>query len=158
MATSVGSANGHYNFDDRKMGWFNLGDFKHFVFSMYDIDRERRAVDFIVKFEPNEQIFLHRHLALTNTLVVQGEHRLYAPDGCLKEIRPTGSYTSTPPGEPHREGGGNEGAVVFYSIRAGAGEVLFEVLDDKLKVVGTLNMADFEGALEEQKNFRSQQA
>jgi hypothetical protein len=61
-------------------------------------------------------------------------------------------------GEPHREGGGNEGAVVFYSVRAGAGEVLFEVLDDKLKVVGTLNMADFEGALEDQKKFRSQQA
>jgi hypothetical protein len=47
MATSVGSANGHYNFDDRKMGWFNLGDFKHFVFSMYDVDRERRVVDFM---------------------------------------------------------------------------------------------------------------
>jgi hypothetical protein len=57
-------------------------------------------------------------------------------------------------GEPHREGGGNEGAVVFYSVRAGA----FEVLDDKLKVVGTLNMADFEGELEDQKKFRSQQA
>jgi hypothetical protein len=67
MATSVGSTDGHYNFNDRKMGWFNLGDFKHFVFSMYDVDRERRVVDFIVKFEPNEQIFLHRHLALTNT-------------------------------------------------------------------------------------------
>jgi quercetin dioxygenase-like cupin family protein len=116
MATSLGSANGYHNFDDRKMRWFNLGDFKHFVFSMYDIDRERRVVDFIVKFEPNEQIFLHRHLALTNTLVVQGEHRLYEPDGHLKEIRPTGSYTSTPPGEPHREGGGNEGTVVFYSV------------------------------------------
>jgi hypothetical protein len=88
MATSVGSANGHYNFDDRKMGWFNLGDFKHFAFSMYDIDRERRVVDFIVKFEPNEQIFLHRHLALTNTLVVQGEHRLYESDGRLKGDSP----------------------------------------------------------------------
>jgi hypothetical protein len=43
--------------------------------------------------------------------------------------------------------------VVFYSVRAGAGEVLFEVLDHKLKVVGTLNMADFEGALEDQKRF-----
>jgi hypothetical protein len=41
--------NGYHNFDDRKMRWFNLGDFKHFVFSMYDIDRERRVVDFIVK-------------------------------------------------------------------------------------------------------------
>ena len=151
MATSVDSAMTHYNFDDRKMRWFNFGDFKHFVFAMYDVDRERRLVDFILKFEPNEQIFLHRHLALTNTLVVQGEHRLYEPNGLLKEIRPTGSYTSTPPGEPHREGGGNEGAVVFYSVRAGDGDVLFEVLDDDLNVVGALSMADFSEALEEQK-------
>jgi hypothetical protein len=48
--------------------------------------------------------------------------------------------------------------VVFYSVRAGAGEMLFEVLDDKLKVVGTLNMADFEGALEDQRKFRIQKA
>lgn len=44
------------------------------------------------------------------------------------------------------------------SVRAGAGEVLFEVLDDKLKVVGTFDMADFEGALEDRKKFRSPQA
>jgi hypothetical protein len=151
MTTSVDSAMTHYNFDDRKMRWFNLGDFKHFVFAMYDVDRERRLVDFMLKFEPNEQIFLHRHLALTNTLVVQGEHRLYEPNGRLKEIRQTGTYTSTPPGEPHREGGGNEGAVVFYSVRAGNGDVLFEVLDDDLKVVGLLSMADFIEELEEQR-------
>jgi hypothetical protein len=36
--------------------------------------------------------------------------------------------------------------------------MLFEVLDDKLKVVGTLNMADFEGALEDQRKFRIQKA
>ncbi len=151
MASSVDYAMAHYNFDDRKMRWFNLGDFKHFVFAMYDVDRERRLVDFILKFEPNQQIFLHRHLALTNTLVVQGEHRFYEPNGHLKEVRPTGSYTSTAPGEPHREGGGSEGAVVFYSVRGGKSDVLFEVLNDDLKVIGTLSMADFIQALEEQK-------
>src|SRR5215469_7831815 len=114
-----------YNFDDRNIRWYRLGDFEHFVFAMFHVDLSRNIVDFILKFAPNEQIFLHRHLALTNTLVVQGEHRLYEPDGALKEIRPVGSYTSTPPGEPHREGGGNEGAVVFYSVRGKDG-VLFE--------------------------------
>jgi hypothetical protein len=34
-------------------------------------------VDFLVKFAPNQKIFLHRHLAPTTTLVVQGEHRMY---------------------------------------------------------------------------------
>jgi hypothetical protein len=105
----------------------------------------------MLKFPPNQQIFLHRHLALTNTLVVQGEHRLYEPDGALKEVRPVGSYTSSPPGEPHREGAGDEGGVVFYSVRGKEG-VLFEVLDDALNVVGTLSLEDFVGAFKEQKS------
>jgi quercetin dioxygenase-like cupin family protein len=118
---------------------------------MFDVDVQHKIVDFILKFPPNQQIFLHRHLALTNTLVVQGEHRLYEPNGALREVRSVGSYTSTPPGEPHREGAGDEGGVVFYSVRGKDG-VLFEVLDDDLKIVGTLGMDDFVGALREQKH------
>jgi len=53
-----------------------------------------------------------------NTFVVQGEHRLYEPDGTLKEIRPTGMYKSTPPGDVHREGGGpDQDVVVFFDMR-----------------------------------------
>src|ERR1700687_1273201 len=85
-------------------------------------------------------------LELTNTMVVKGEHRLYEPNGALKEVRPVGSYTSSPPGDPHREGAGDEGGVVFYSVRGKDG-TLFEVLDDDLKVVGTLSMTDFVDAL-----------
>jgi quercetin dioxygenase-like cupin family protein len=118
---------------------------------MLDVDAQKKLVDLILKFEPNQQIFLHRHLALTNTLVVQGEHRLYEPNGALKEVRPVGSYTSSPPGDPHREGGGDEGGVVFYSIR-GEDDTLFEVLNDDLNVVATLGMQDFIAAFAEQKN------
>ncbi len=91
--------------------------------------------------------FLHRHLALTNTLVIQGEHRLYEPEGRLKEIRQVGSYTSSAPGEPHREGGGSDGAAVFYSVRA-EGDELFDVLDDSGKLTGKLKMQDFVDLLE----------
>ncbi len=118
---------------------------------MLDVDVENLLVDFILKFPPYEQIFLHRHLALTNTLVVQGEHRLYEPDGSLKEIRPVGSYTSSPPGDPHREGAGDGGGVVFYSVRGKDG-VLFEGLDEDLNVNVMLSMEDFVSAYEEQKN------
>jgi hypothetical protein len=148
MATAVATRTGSYGFDDRNIKWYKLGDFEHFVFAMFDVDEPKQIVDFILKFAPNQQIFLHRHLALTNTLVVQGEHRLYEPNGSLKEIRPVGSYTSSPPGEPHREGGGDSGGVVFYSVRGKDG-TLFEVLDDNLKVVGTLGMKDFIAALAE---------
>jgi quercetin dioxygenase-like cupin family protein len=151
MATSVAAEATAYAFDDRNIRWYELGEFKHFVFAMLDVDEKKKLVDLILKFAPNRQIFLHRHLALTNTLVVQGEHRLYEPTGALKEVRPVGSYTSSPPGEPHREGGGAEGAVVFYSIR-GEQDTLFEVLDDDLNVVGTLVLQNFIEAFKEQKN------
>jgi quercetin dioxygenase-like cupin family protein len=140
-----------YPFDDRNIRWYELGEFEHFVFAMMNVDITAKIVDFLVKFPPNQQIFLHRHLALTNTMVVQGEHRLYEPNGALKEVRAVGSYTSTPPGEPHREGAGDEGGVVFYSVRGKDG-ILFEVLDDDLKVVGTLSMDDFVAALKEQRS------
>jgi hypothetical protein len=150
MAAAVPVEAKSYAFDDSNIRWYRLGDFEHFVFAMLDVDVSRKIVDFILKFPPNEQIFLHRHLALTNTLVVQGEHHLYEPNGSLKEVRAVGSYTSTPPGEPHREGAGHEGGVVFYSVRGKDG-VLFEVLDDGLRVVGTLSLDDFVSAFKEQK-------
>jgi 2,4'-dihydroxyacetophenone dioxygenase len=139
-----------FAFDDRNLRWSKLANLKHFVFFVFDVDRERGLVDFIIKFEPEQRIILHRHLALTNTLVVQGEHRLYEPNGVLREIRPVGSYTSSPPGEPHREGGGDKECVVFYSVR-GKTDVLFDLLDDNLNIIGTLTMRDFIEALEEQK-------
>lgn len=133
-----------YNFDDRNIRWSKLGDFQHFVYAMLGVDVPLQIVDFLIKYDPNQQIFLHRHLALTNTFVVQGEHRLYEPSGTLKEIRSVGSYTTSLPGDAHREGGGNEEAVVFYSVRGKDG-ILFEVLDDNLNVIATLSMEDFIG-------------
>jgi hypothetical protein len=153
MATAAAANTRSYAFDDRNIRWYKLGDFEYFQFAMLDVDISKKTIDFILKFESNQRIFLHRHLALTNTLVVQGEHRLYQPDGTLKEVRPVGSYTSTPPGEPHREGAGDEEAVVFYSVRGKDG-VLFEILDDDLKLVGTLSTEDFVQALEEHKKAR----
>lgn len=151
MALAAAAETTSYVFDDRNIRWYELGEFKHFVFAMLDVDVSQKVVDFILKFPPNQQIFLHRHLALTNTLVVQGEHRLYEPNGKLREIRPVGSYTSSPPGDPHREGAGDGEGVVFYSVRGKDG-VLFEVLDDDLNVIGALGMEDFLSAFKEQKN------
>ena len=154
MATAVAAEPTSYVFDDRNIRWYTLGDFEHFVFAMLDVDVPQRIIDFILKFPPNQKIFLHRHLALTNTLVVQGEHRLYEPNGKLKEVRPVGSYTSSPPGDPHQEGAGDEGGVVFYSVRGKDG-ALFEVLDDNLNVIGTLGLDDFVSAFNEQKQARA---
>src|SRR5215471_20912954 len=141
-----------YTFDDHNILWNTLGDFEHLVYFILNIDEQNHIIDVLFKFAANQQIVLHRHLAHNNTLVIQGEHRLYEPDGALKEIRPVGSYTVSPPTpEPHREGGGTEqDVVVLFSIRGHDG-VLYEVLDDDGQCIGTLSMQDFIGLYNAQK-------
>jgi hypothetical protein len=95
-----------YKFNDSNIQWQPFGDFEHFVYSILNIDEKNLIFDVLFKLEANKQIFLHRHKALNTTFVVQGEHRLYEPNGEIKEIRAVGSYTVSPASEePHREGG-----------------------------------------------------
>ena len=130
-----------YAFDDHNINWQRLGDFQHLHFHILDVDEKNSIADVLFKFAANEKIVLHRHLAHNNTFVVQGEHRLYHPNGEIKEIRPVGSMTSSPPNkDPHREGGGEQDVIIAFSIR-GSG-VLYELLDDDQNVIGTISMAD----------------
>jgi hypothetical protein len=140
-----------HNFDDQNIKWYPLGEIEHMMFSVCDLDVPNKLVDFIVKFAANERIVMHRHLAHTNTFVVQGEHRLYEPNGELKEVRPVGSYTSSPPGEPHYEGSGAQECIVMYSIRGDLDGQIFEIMDDEANVVAILGMDDFKAAFAEQK-------
>jgi len=109
-----------YNFDDRNIKW-KYADaaacrrIEALTILYMNVDEESYIVHVLFKFAANEKIILHRHMIHNNTFVVQGEHRLYEPDGTLKEIRPTGMYKSTPPGDIHREGGGpDQDVVVFF--------------------------------------------
>ena len=130
-----------YSFDDRNIRWNKLGDFEHLLYSILDVDEKNSIADVLFKFSANEKILLHRHLAHNNTLVIQGEHRLYEPNGALKEIRPVGSMTSSPPNpDPHREGGGDQDVIIAFSIRGDG--VLYELLDDDLNIIGTISMQD----------------
>ena len=141
-----------YAFDQQNIDWHTLGDFKYIVYSVLDIDTENYIVDVIFKFDAHKQIVLHRHKALNKTLVIQGEHRLYKSNGELKEVRPVGTYTSSPANnEPHRECGGDEGAVVLFSIRGEAG-ILYELLDDEENLIGTLGFQDFVDLFENNNN------
>lgn len=131
-----------YFFDDRNINWNKLGDFKHLEYYILNIDTDNKIADVLFKFAANQQIVLHRHKVRNNTFVVQGEHRLYEPDGKLKEIRKVGSYTVSPPNdEPHREGGGDQDVIVFFSIRGSDG-VLYDILDDNQHQIATISMQD----------------
>jgi hypothetical protein len=139
-----------YRFDDRNIRWFKLGDLEHFVFMILDIDESRGIVDFLARLEPHKQILLHEHVALTTTWVVEGEHILYEPDGSLKDVRPAGRYSTTLPGSaPHRECGGDNGAIIFYSVRGDRG-VYFNLMDDQMNVIAALSFQDLQAAHKEQ--------
>ncbi|MFT4560532.1 MAG: hypothetical protein ACI9BW_000266 [Gammaproteobacteria bacterium] len=130
-----------HTFDDSNIDWQQLGDFEHLHFSILDVDPEKKLVDVLFKFGANAQIVMHRHLAHNNTFVIQGEHRLYHPDGKLKEVRPVGSMTSSAPSEdPHREGGGDQDVIIAFNIRGDG--VLYELLDDDMQIIGTISMQD----------------
>ena len=56
-----------YNFDDRNIKWNTLtlppvGDLKHLLFSILNVDEENHIVHVLFKFAANEKIVLHRHM------------------------------------------------------------------------------------------------
>ena len=132
-----------HSFDDANIDWQQLPDTDHLWFSILDVDEDSKIVDVLFKFAANQQILLHRHTAPNHMFVIQGEHRLYEPDGTLKEVRPTGRYTASPASEePHREGGGDDDVIILFSIRSDGG-VCYELLDDDHNVASTLGFEDF---------------
>ena len=87
-------------FDDQNIRWRELEGFKHMMVSIFFVDEVRNRVELLIKFDPNEKVLLHRHLADTNTFVVEGEHVIYEPDGSVREVRPVASIPSARGGMP----------------------------------------------------------
>ena len=136
-------------FDDQNIQWRELEGFSHMMVSIFFIDEARNRVDLLIKFDPNEKVLLHRHLADTNTFVVEGDHVIYEPDGSVREVRPVGQYTFGTGRDCHDEGGGPNGCVLYYSVR-GESNALFEMLDADLNVTATLHTADFKAVWDAQ--------
>lgn len=137
-------------FDDRNITWHSLEGFEHIHYHIFAVDEANKVVDVMFKFAANKKIVLHRHHADYITFVVQGELRIYRPNGEVKEVRPIGSYVATRGGgEPHTEGGGDEDVIAFFSNRGQDG-VIYEILDDNKNPVATLGMADFKALLQAQ--------
>ena len=130
-------------FDDRNIVWQTVEGFDHAAYHILGIDEEARIVDLLFKFAANERVALHRHGADYRTLVLQGELRIYRPDGSLKETRPVGSYVAgRAGGAPHTEGGGDQDAIVYFTNRAVDGPV-YEILDEGHAVVATFGIPEF---------------
>jgi hypothetical protein len=132
-----------YAFDDKNIRWRRIEGFDHFWYDVLDVDAATGVTQILFKFAANQQIVLHRHKTVNKTFVVQGEHKIYHADGRLKETRATGSYTVSPPSEdPHREGGGDQDAIVFFTI-FGGDSVAYEILDDAQNIIATFSQTEF---------------
>ena len=148
MAT-IASPMTSYQFDEHNIQWRELAGFKHMMVSIFFVDEAQNRVDLLIKFDPNEKVLLHRHLADTNTFVIEGNHVIYEPDGQVREVRPVGRYTFGTGRDAHDEGGGPNGCVLFYSVR-GETNSLFDMLDANLNVMATLHTADFKAIFDAQ--------
>ena len=132
-----------YSFDESKINWQPLPGIDHVGLSILDVDDTAKIVDILFKFSANEKIVLHRHVSAFNTFVVQGEHRIYNPDGELTEIRPVGTYKAGLPDiKPHREGGGEEDVIILFSLRPYNNGAIYEILDENHEVESTMTFDD----------------
>lgn len=131
---------------DHEITWLPFAGIENLELTLCDIDEARRVVDLMVRFAPNKTVTMHNHLAQTNMLIIQGELRIYEPDGSIRESRPAGRYYRGRTGDTHSEGGGPEGAVVFYSMRCDDEPNVLDVMDDAGNVRATLTLDDVRAA------------
>ena len=131
---------------DHEISWQPFAGIENLELTLCDIDEDRKVVDLLVRFAPDQIVTLHNHLAQTNMFIIQGELRMYEPDGSVREVRPAGRYYRGRTDDAHSEGGGPDGAVVFYSMRADDKDDILQVLADDQSVVATLTMSDVHDA------------
>ena len=135
---------------DHNTTWLPFAGIENLELTLCDIDEARETVDLLVRFAPNKTVTMHNHLAQMNMFIIQGELRMYEPDGSIREIRSAGNYFRGRRDDAHSEGGGPDGAVVFYSMRGHGAEELLEVMDDDQNVLATVTMADVRAAWDAQ--------
>ncbi len=87
---------------------------------------------------------IHRHVATTTVLVLEGEQHLWDlhPDGTRDEprVRRAGDYALTVADAlPHLERGGKEGGITFFGNHSSNG-LLYEILDEDLKLLAEVTM------------------
>ncbi|SNR84139.1 regulator [Puniceibacterium sediminis] len=147
-AASANTARG--SFDQSNIKWNSLEGIDHVWYHVLKVDPEAKIVDLLLKFAANQRIVLHRHHADYSTFIIQGELRIYAESGVLKEIRPTASFVEKQAGgAPHTEGGGEEDCIAWFSNR-GTDGVIYEILGPNHETLATLGLQEFKGLWEAQ--------
>lgn len=116
----------------------------HHDISILAADRDAGTIDLMIRFDDRGgHCQAHRHVCPTTVLVLAGEQHLdeEQPDGTVvHKVRRAGEHhLMTGEQRPHRERGGAEGAVVFFSHHAPDGR-LYEIVDESGAVVSTVTV------------------
>jgi hypothetical protein len=150
MTESAGELAAKYRLDGRDVEWHAFGEYTGFEYTLLDVNVEKRTVEMVFRFEPNQNCFNHRHVSPSVSLVLEGEHHIFEQDGrggTVRQVRPAGTFAIGLGGDIHIEGGGDSGATVYFSMR-GDSDHIYDILDEDLKTVREVSIQDFARALE----------
>ena len=108
--------------------------------------REDGHIDLLYKWEPHCYCHFHRHTAHTTSVVLAGSLHVTTIDPDTgaeidRYVREAGDYAAKEPGDVHMECGGDEGALVLFSLYAPDG-VLSEALAADGRVILRSDLAD----------------
>jgi len=133
-----------FRFDTSHLQWTHNGDDPRFGYRIdYDVavlgaEEHLGRMDLLIRWGPESYCHFHRHVGATTTLVLEGEHHVIDVDDdgneVAHDIRPAGTYRTSPGGDLHMERGGPEGSLVLFSMFEPRGQ-MFEILDDDQNVI-----------------------
>lgn len=106
--------------------------------------RDSGHVELLTRWEPLSHCHFHRHRAETTSIVLRGE--LHVADYCdgkvtHSRVRTAGHRAFGSGDEVHREWGGPEGALVYFSLYAEDG-ILADQLSDRGALLKTTTIDD----------------
>ena len=142
-ANALSSIN-NFRFDTRDVDW------KKFItngcyYKLLDVNEAKQTADMIVKFEAGARCLYHRHVAPATSLVLEGELHIIDKNGddeTLRGVKPAGTYTSGVENDVHVEGGGEDGVIVYFSMRGDSNHI-YDLLDSDLNLKRAITIQDF---------------
>jgi hypothetical protein len=132
-----------YHFDTSTIAWKNFLT-EGCYYRILDVNVPARTAEMFVKFDPGARCLHHRHVATTMSLVLEGElHVIEKTEGGERcSVKPAGTFSSGATDEVHIEGGGDDGVVVYFSMR-GETDRIYDLLDENLNLKRAITIQDF---------------
>ena len=132
-----------FRFDTRNISWKDFLS-EGCYYQILDVNVAAHTADMLVKFDPGSRGLFHRHVAVTTTLVLEGALLVFdqTADGVVEKIKPAGSFSSGGENDIHIGGGGDDGVVVYFSMR-GKDDHIDDLLNPDFSLRRAITVQDF---------------